>query len=192
MNHESEVGHGRRVHGAAGARSQDEAELGNYPARFDVAPEDLRVARQRHHTFLDARAARVVDADDRDPVPESQVHHLDDLLREHLAERASEHRGVMAEEHHVAAVDLSHPVTTPSPGTRFDSRPKPCARCVAKMSISSNELRSTRREMRSRAVSLCLACCRLNASASPCPASYLRCRSWLSGSTLWLFGVGGI
>src|SRR5216683_1713145 len=48
---------------------------------------------------------------------------------------------------------LPMPVTTPSPGTRFDSRPKPCARWVAKMSISSNELRSTRRAMRSRAVS---------------------------------------
>src|SRR5438270_13747236 len=78
---------------------------------------------------------------------------------------------------------LPMPVTTPSPGTRFDSRPKPCARCVAKMSISSNELRSTRREMRSRAVSLCLACWRLNASASPWPASYFRCRSRLRGST---------
>ena len=81
------------------------------------------------------------------------------------------------------------PVTTPSPGTRFDSRPNPWARCVANMSISSNELRSTRRAIRSRAVSLPFACCRLNASASPWPASYLRWRSWLSGSTLPFRGV---
>src|SRR5450759_444963 len=78
---------------------------------------------------------------------------------------------------------LAMPVTTPSPGTRLVSRPKPEARCEAKMSISSNELRSTRRAIRSRAVSLPLACCRLKASASPCPASYLRWRSSLSGST---------
>src|SRR5438874_398153 len=75
------------------------------------------------------------------------------------------------------------PVTTPSPAIRFDSSPKPDARWTAKMSSSSNELRSTRREMRSRAVSLCLACWRLNASASPWPASYFRCRSRLRGST---------
>src|SRR5256886_2616956 len=56
---------------------------------------------------------------------------------------------------------LAMPVTTPSPAMRFDSRPKPDARWTAKMSSSSNELRSTRREMRSRAVSLCLACWRV-------------------------------
>src|SRR5713226_3408771 len=86
---------------------------------------------------------------------------------------------------------LPMPVTTPSPGTRLDSRPNPWARCVAKMSSSSNEFRSTSRPMRSRAVSLCLACWRLKASASPWPASYLRCRSWLRGSILWPFGIGG-
>src|SRR5579859_4756871 len=78
---------------------------------------------------------------------------------------------------------LAMPVTTPSPAIRFDSRPKPDARWTAKMSSSSNELRSTRREMRSRAVSLCFACWRLNASASPWPASYFRCRSMFKGST---------
>src|SRR6266568_8974008 len=78
---------------------------------------------------------------------------------------------------------LAMPVTTPSPAIRFDSRPKPDERWTAKMSSSSNELRSTRREMRSRAVSLCLACWRLNASASPWPASYFRCRSRFRGST---------
>jgi len=58
------------------------------------------------------------------------------------------------------------PVTTPSPGTPPE--------CLANRSISSKELRSTRREIRSRAVSLPLACWRLKASASPWPASYLR------------------
>src|SRR5438046_1021176 len=88
---------------------------------------------------------------------------------------------------------LAMPVTTPSPAMRFDSRPKPDARWTAKMSSSSNELRSTRREMRSRAVSLCLACWRLKASASPWPASYFRCRSRLRGSTRCSgFGLSGI
>src|SRR6266436_9894319 len=88
---------------------------------------------------------------------------------------------------------LAMPVTTPSPATRFDSRPKADARLTAKMSSSSNELRSTRREMRSRAVSLFLACWRLNASASPWPASYLRCRSRFRGSTLCSgFDLSGI
>src|SRR5207302_1819567 len=40
------------------------------------------------------------------------------------------------------------PVTTPSPAIRFDSSPKPDARWTAKMSSSSNELRSTSRDMR--------------------------------------------
>src|SRR5438874_2743278 len=71
---------------------------------------------------------------------------------------------------------LAMPLTTPSPGTP--------AGCLANRSISSNELRSTRREIRSRAVSLPFACCLVNASASPWPASYLRWRSSLSGSIL--------
>ena len=89
VDHEREVGDRGRVHRAARARAEDEAQLRDQPARLYVAPEDLRVAGKRNDAFLDARATRVVDADDRDPVAQCEVHHLDHLLREDLAERAA-------------------------------------------------------------------------------------------------------
>ena len=66
LDHEHEVGHGRRVDGAAGARPHHERDLRDDARRLDVAPEDLRVARQRDDALLDPRAARVVDPDHAD------------------------------------------------------------------------------------------------------------------------------
>jgi hypothetical protein len=109
VDHEREISHSRRVDRPSGARPKDQAQLRDEPAGFDVAPEDLGITRKRNHALLDAGATRVVDADDGDPVAKREVHNLDDLFREHLPEGAAEHRGVVAEQHHIAAVDLSHP-----------------------------------------------------------------------------------
>src|ERR1043165_9228403 len=51
------------------------------------------------------------------------------------------------------------PVTTPSPGCFWLSMPKSIERCSTNMSYSSNEPGSSSASMRSRAVSLPLACC---------------------------------
>ena len=51
--------------------------------------------------------------------PQREVHDLGDLLGEHLAERAAEHRRVVAEDEHLPAVDRSpagdHPVAADPP-----------------------------------------------------------------------------
>src|SRR5207245_8668626 len=86
---------------------ETQGQLRDEAARLHVAPEDLGVTGERYHILLDASAARVVDADDRDSISQREIHDLDDLLRDHLAQRAAEHRRVMAEEHHAAAVDLA-------------------------------------------------------------------------------------
>jgi hypothetical protein len=54
---------------------------------------------------LDAGAGAVVDADDGGPDPQRQVHELLDLVGEHLAERAAEHREVLREDEDLPAVD---------------------------------------------------------------------------------------
>ena len=51
------------------------------------------------------------------------------------------------------------PVTTPSPRTLFLSMSKSVQRCTTKRSTSTNEPGSSRRSMRSRAVSLPASCC---------------------------------
>ena len=105
LHHEDEVGHGGRVHRAARARTHDERDLGDDPGGEHVALKDLRISAERGHAFLDPRAARVVQADDRGAHLDRVVHDLADLLGVRLGERAAEHREVLAEHEHEPAVD---------------------------------------------------------------------------------------
>ena len=89
-HHHDEVGHRGRINRTAGAWTHDGGNLRDDARRQNVAEEDIGVAGERDDSLLDARAARVVDADDRAAVLHRQVHHLADLLGEHLAERAAE------------------------------------------------------------------------------------------------------
>jgi hypothetical protein len=94
-----------RVHRAAGAGAHDQADLRHHAAGHHVALEDLGIAAQRGHAFLDARAAAVVQADDRRADLHRLVHHLADLLGVRFAQRAAEDGEVLAEHEDQAAVD---------------------------------------------------------------------------------------
>ena len=107
LDHEDEVGHRRRVDGSAGRRAHDETDLRHDARGLNVAPEDLRVAAERDHAFLDPRAARVVDADHRAAELEREVHHLADLFGEGLREGAPEDREVLREDEDPPAEDRS-------------------------------------------------------------------------------------
>ena len=98
FDHEDEVGHRRRVDGAAGAGAHDQADLRDHAGALDVADEDVTVGAERDDALLDSGAAGVVDADHRGPDRGRQVHHLAHLLRHHLAEAAPEHREVLGED----------------------------------------------------------------------------------------------
>jgi hypothetical protein len=89
---------------AARVRAHDQRDLRHDAGRGHVAAEDLAVEAERDDALLDARAAALVDADDRPAGPDRQVHDLDDLLAVDLAERAAEDRDVLAEHAHRAAV----------------------------------------------------------------------------------------
>ena len=86
---------------------EDHADLRDHARRLHVAREDPAVRVERDDAFLDARAGAVVEADDRRADRLGEVHHLVDLLGEHLAERAAEHGEVLAEHEHLATVDRS-------------------------------------------------------------------------------------
>ena len=90
VHHEDEVRHRRRVHGAAGARTEDDADLRDDAGREDIAVEDAAVAVKRHDALLDARATRVVETDDRHPDRKREIHDLVDLLGVRLAECSPE------------------------------------------------------------------------------------------------------
>ena len=104
-HHVDEVGDRGRVHRAAGARPEDGGDLRHDAGGQRVAQEDVGVAAERDDALLDARAAGVVEADHRRAVPHGEIHHLADLLRVRLGQRAAEHGEVLREDVDEPAVD---------------------------------------------------------------------------------------
>ncbi len=105
VDHHHEVGQGGGVDVPTGGGAHDQRDLRDDAGGQDVVPENLAVQAERDDALLDARAGAVVDADQRAAGLDRQFLDLDDLLAVHLAEAAAEHRGVLAEDAHVAAVD---------------------------------------------------------------------------------------
>src|SRR5260370_25257994 len=105
LDHEDEIGDGRRVDRAAGAGTGDDRELRHHAGGLDVAVEDVGIAGQADDPVLDPGAARVVAADAGPARADGEIHDLADLLGEDLAQRAAEDARVVREEEHLAAVD---------------------------------------------------------------------------------------
>ena len=107
LHHDDEVGDRRRVDGAAGARAHDRGDLRHHAGGQRVAQEDVGVAAERDDAFLDARAAGIVQADDRRAVAHRHVHDLADLRGVGFGERAAEDGEVLREGVDDAAVDAA-------------------------------------------------------------------------------------
>ncbi len=107
LGHEDEVGHRGRIHGAARAGAENHGDLRDDAGRQDVAEKDFAVAGKAGDAFLDTRATRVVQADDRRARLHRQVHYLAHLLAHHLRERAAEHGEVLREDEDEPALDLA-------------------------------------------------------------------------------------
>jgi hypothetical protein len=104
LDHQDEVGDGGRIHRTAGTRPHDGADLRDDAARERVPQEDVGVARERLDALLDARAAGVVEPDDRRARLHGEIHHLADLRGVRRAERSSEHREILREHEDAAAL----------------------------------------------------------------------------------------
>ena len=107
FDHHGEVGDGRRIDRAAGARPEDHRDLRHDAGREDVAQEDVGVAAERHDAFLDPRATGIVETDDRRTDLHREIHDLADLLGVRLRQRTTEDREVLAEDEDDPAVDLA-------------------------------------------------------------------------------------
>ena len=105
LHHHDEVGDGRRIDGAAGAGAEDQRDLRHHARVEHVAQEDVGVAGQRIDPFLDARPARVVDADERRADLGRHLHDLDDLLGVGLGQRAAEDGEVLGKDEDQPALD---------------------------------------------------------------------------------------
>ena len=107
VDHENEIGDGGRVDGAAGAGAHDGGNLRNDSAVERVAQENVGVAGQRHYAFLNAGAARVVQADDGSAHLCGEVHDLDDLGGVGFGERAAENGEILGEDEDQPALDAA-------------------------------------------------------------------------------------
>ena len=105
LDHVDEVRDGRAVDSAARARSHDDGDLRHDARSRRVAVEDARIARKRVNGFLDACAARVVDADARSAHLHREIHDLPDLVRVLLAQGTALDREVLRESVDKAAVN---------------------------------------------------------------------------------------
>ena len=90
-----------------GAGAHDHGDLGNDAGSQDIAHEDLAVGSKAAHALLDAGAAGVVEADERDAALQGQVLDPADLVGLHHAEGAAEHREVLGEDGDAAAIDAT-------------------------------------------------------------------------------------
>jgi hypothetical protein len=105
--HENEIGDGRGINGAAGARAQDGADLRDHAAGQGVAQEDIGVAGQGHDALLNARTAGIVEADERRADAHGGVHDFADLGGVGFGERAAEDGEVLREDINQAAVNAA-------------------------------------------------------------------------------------
>ena len=104
-DHDREVGDRRGVDRAAGARAHDCGDLRHDARRQRVPQKNIRVAGKRQDAFLNPRPARIVQADNRRPDLDGQIHDLHDLGGVGFRERSAEHREVLGEREDLAAVN---------------------------------------------------------------------------------------
>ncbi len=105
--HEDEISDGGRVDGAARARTHDGADLRDDAAGERVAKENIGVTSKRGDAFLDARAAGIVEADDRSTGAHGQIHDLADFQRVGFGKRSAEHGEVLRENINQPAIDAA-------------------------------------------------------------------------------------
>ena len=105
IHHEHEIGKGGRVDGAARAGPHDRGDLRDHAAGQNISQENVGVARERKYALLNARAARIVQADDRRAGLQREVHDLDDLLRVAFRKRSAKDGEILREDVRRAAVN---------------------------------------------------------------------------------------
>ena len=89
---------------ATRVRAHDQRDLRDDAGGVHVAGEDLAVQSERDDTLLDASACALVDANDRAPRLDREIHDLDNLFAVDLTEAAAEDRKVLAEHAHLTTV----------------------------------------------------------------------------------------
>ncbi len=105
FHHENEIGHGRGVNRAAGARAHDDRDLRHHARGQDIALKHISVAAQRSHPLLDAGASGVIQADNGCAHFHCMIHDFADLFSMRFGKRAAKYGEILAEDKHHAPID---------------------------------------------------------------------------------------
>ena len=97
FHHQNKIGQCRRINSTTGTRSHDRANLWNHSGCHRIAQEYLGISGQRTYSFLNSRASRVIQSDDRRSHLHSHVHHLADLLCMRFRKSSSKHGEILCE-----------------------------------------------------------------------------------------------
>ncbi len=79
INHQNKIGNRRRINRSTRAGPHNRRDLRHHSAVQRVAQENVCIARQRHHAFLNARSARIIQPNHGSPHLRRQIHDLHDL-----------------------------------------------------------------------------------------------------------------
>ena len=93
---DDEIGQRRAVRRAARAGSADQRNLRHHAGEHHVLVKDARIPRQAGDAFLHARAARIVDEDERRAGLHRRLHGVGDFVGVDLARRAAGHGEILA------------------------------------------------------------------------------------------------
>ena len=105
LDHQHEVGEGRRIDRTAGTGTHNAGDLRNDTRCKDVAFEYLTKTCHRSNTLLNAGTTRVIETDERSAYTHGHVHDLADLLGHGDAERATADREVLGIEEDESSAD---------------------------------------------------------------------------------------
>jgi hypothetical protein len=107
VDHDDEVGDGRRIDRATRAWAHNRRNLRYHAAVERVAQKNIGIAGQRRHAFLNARTSGVVQADHGRAHLRGKIHDLDDLRGVCLREGSAEDGEILREDIHQSAFDAA-------------------------------------------------------------------------------------
>src|SRR5581483_1371185 len=155
--------------GAPCTRSHDDADLRDYAGCQCVPQENICVTAERNNAFLNARSARIVDANHRRAGLHGHIHNLANLCGMHFAKRPAKNSKVLREHIYQPAFDCA-PASDYRVAQEFlFIEIKIMCAVFDKASTSRKEPLSSNKSMRSRAVRRPFLCC-ASIRASPPPS----------------------
>ena len=103
---DNEIGKRRTVGRSSRAGSANQRDLRNRSRKHDIVVKDAAISGQAVDALLNARAARVVDKDERTPGFEREAHHIGNLVAMRLAGSSACDGKILASQMHQAPVDV--------------------------------------------------------------------------------------